>query len=202
MAISDYASIRTEVNLHAARAYSVGQVDTFIGLFEADATIWLGPNYARETSTTVVVASGSGSLPSGFIRPISLSHATYGVLDMKSRDALIAYNPTSASGIPTQWAIEGSGVYVAYALDANYTLHYEGAFSTLVAGAATTNWLIEKAPQTYFWGVMAQSKAFEEDYEAAGIFSNKAKAAIDALVQQSMVAQFSRASLKMRGPTP
>lgn len=201
MAVTDYASIRTEINSHADRSYTQAQIDTFIGLFEADAQLELGPNYQRETSTTVAVASGSGSLPTGFVRPISLSHATYGVLDLKTRDALIAYNPTGASGVPTQWAIEGTSLYVAYALDADYTLHYEGRFAPLTS-LNTTNWLIVAAPQAYFWGVLAQVRAYQKDFQNAAVLGAKAMDVVRKVVAQSMGGQFARASLNIRGATP
>lgn len=201
MAVTDYASIRTEINLHADRTYSQSQIDTFIGLFEADAQLELGPNYQRETSATVAVASGTGSLPAGFIRPISLSHATYGVLDLKTRDALIAYNPTGAAGIPTQWAIEGASLYVAFSMDGSYTLNYEGAFAPLTS-LNTTNWLLALAPQSYFWGVMAQVKAFQKDFQNAAILGAKAMDVVRKVAGQSMSGQFARASLKLHGPTP
>ncbi len=201
MAVTNYASILTEVNSHTDKTYTQAQIDTFIGLFEADAQLELGPSYQRETSATVAVASGVGLLPTGFIRPISLSHATYGVLDMTTRDALIAYNPNGSSGIPTKWAIQGDSLYVAYGLDANYTLNYEGSFAPLTS-TNTTNWLITSAPQAYFWGVMGQARAFQKDLSGAAALGAMAMGVVSKLARQSMIGQFGRTSLKIRGATP
>lgn len=198
MAVSDYASIRTEVNAWSERAYTSGEVDTFIGLAEADFNIALGPNYVRETSATVTTnGSGVASLPSGFVRFIALAHATYGNIELVSWDALTAYNATGAAGIPTKCAISGSSIKVADVYAGDLTLTY-GATLTGLTSSNTTNWLISKAPQIYFWGVMGHAAAHEEDFEKAAVYAAKTAEALSGLTRQSMAAQYGRAALRLK----
>ena len=202
MAITDYTSIRTELNNHTKRAYSQAQVDTFLGLAEADINLLLGPNYVRETNTTITTDStGVASLPSGFQRFISLSHGTYGNIPLVAWEVLSAFNPTGAGGIPEKCAIQGNSIKVAYVFEGSLTLNYATTLTPLTA-SSPTNWLLLKAPQVYFLMVFAQSKLFEEEYQLANAAKSEAAGLLSALGVQSMVAQFGRAQLKLRGGTP
>lgn len=202
MAITDYTSIRTELNNHTKRAYSQAQVDTFLGLAEADINLLLGPNYVRETNTTITTDStGVASLPSGFQRFISLSHGTYGNIPLVAWEVLSAFNPTGAGGIPEKCAIQGNSIKVAYTFEGDLTLNYAGTLTPLTA-SNPTNWLLLKAPQIYFLMVFAQSKLFEEEYQLGNAAKGEAAGLLSALGVQAMVAQHGRSQLKLRGGTP
>ncbi len=202
MAVTDYASIRTELNNHTKRAYSQAQVDTFLGLAQADIDLLLGPNYVRETNTTITTDSdGVASLPLGFERFISLSHPTYGNIPLVAWEVLTAFNPDGAAGIPEKCAIQGNSLKVGRVFEGDLTLNYAGTLTPLGANNAT-NWLLAKAPQVYFLMVFAQSKLFEEEYPLANAAKSEATGLLSALGIQSMVAQFGRAQLKLRGGTP
>lgn len=202
MAVTDYASIRTELNNFTERSYTTAQVDTFIGLGEADFNLYLGPNYVRETSATINTdANGVASLPAGFVTFKSCVHATVGPLSLVTWDELARYNPLAQGGIPARCAISGSQIKTAPVFDGDLTLNFEGTLAPLTSGN-TTNWLLDQAPQAYFWMVMAQAKASEEDEARAAAYQAKAMQTIRDLGIQSMVAQFGRASYRARGVTP
>lgn len=202
MSVTDYASIRTELNNYTLRSYTTAQVDTFLGQSESEFNIYLGPNHVRETSATVNTdASGVAALPAGFVRFLSLSHATYGNVELTTWDALTAFNPTGAAGIPTKCAIQGTSLKVAHVLDGDFTLNYEATLAPLTS-LVTSNWLLAKAPHVYFQMVMAQSKLFEEDAQQAAIWKAMALKSLRDLGIQSMVAQYGRAGMKVRGATP
>ena len=202
MAITDYASIRTELNGYTERGYTQAQVDTFIGLSEADFNLYLGPNFVRETSAVINTSTaGIASLPAGFVTFKSCVHATVGPLTLTTWDAIGAYNPLGQAGIPARCAISGSQIRTAPVFDGDLTLNYEGTLAPLSA-SNTTNWLLAKAPQAYFWMVMAQAKAFEEEGQLASVYQAKALQVVSDLGLQSMVAQFGRAAYRTRGATP
>lgn len=201
MAVTNYASILTELNSFTERAYSQAQVDTFIGLAEADFNLYLGPNYARETSDTVTTdAEGLATLPTGFVHLISLVGA-YGPLDLVTWDEIDRYNPFAQGGVPDRCAIQGSQIRVAPILAADFDLNYEARLAGLSASNAS-NWLLTSAPQAYFWAVMGQAAAFEENWQVAAGMDQRARGVINDLGIQSTVAQFGRASFRMRGATP
>ena len=201
MAVSDYASILTEVNSHTDRTYTQAQIDTFIGLFEADAQLELGPNYQRETSSTLTVTSGSATLPTGFVRAIEATHATYGRIDEASIGAVRDRRVWDTSGIPEIYAVTGTTVETAPSFTGSLTFDYESTFAPLTS-SNTSNWLITAAPQSYFWGVMGQARAFQKDFTTAAALGGMALGVVRKVVERSVVAQFGRASVKISGSTP
>jgi hypothetical protein len=201
MAVTDYASIRTELNNFTERSYSEAQVDTFIGLWEGDLNLHLGPNYERETSATVSFTSGSASQPSGFLRPISLVHTTYGKLTGKPIGVVRERRILDTSGIPDIFAITGTTIELAPTYTGDLTLDYAAKLTGLSSGN-TSNWLLAAAPQAYFWGVCAQAKAFEEEWPLAAALEARAKAIVDELSTQATVAQYGRSSVTIAGATP
>ncbi len=72
MAISDYASIVTEINNHTLRSYSQAQIDTFLGLLQPKIDRLLTGWQPQKTST-VSVTSGVGVLPSDFTSMLEVS---------------------------------------------------------------------------------------------------------------------------------
>jgi hypothetical protein len=201
VAITDYASLSTAVNDFTERAYDQGTLDRFIGLAEAEFRLSLGPNFARETSTTITATSGSAPLPAGFLRPVSLIHLTYGPLSEGTIAAVRERRVWDTSGIPDMFAVTGSTVEVAPSYTGSLTLDYEGTLTGLSSGN-TTNWLITNAPQAYLKMVIAMSKAFEEDYQSAATFTASAMQNLTDLGIQSMVAQLGRARPQISGMTP
>lgn len=200
--ITDYASILTELNSYAERSYSQARVDTFIGLSEADFNLYLGPNYLRETSAPISTdASGIASLPVGFVTFTSCVHPTYGPLDLTTWDNIARSNPLGQAGIPMRCAISGNHIRTGPAFAGDLTLNYAARLVGL-SSVVTTNWLLDEAPQAYFWMVMAQAKAYEEDEARAAAYQGKAMQTLTDLGIQSMVAQFGRASYRARGATP
>jgi len=72
-AITDYSTLASAIDTWDERDLDS---DELIGLAEAEFRLYLGPNYARETTSTVAFTSGSASQPAGFVRPVAISQTT------------------------------------------------------------------------------------------------------------------------------
>lgn len=192
--ITDYTSLAAAIDEWDERSHDA---DELVGLSEAEFRIYLGPNYARETGAAVSFTNGLGSLPTGFVRFISLSDTTYGNLTQVSWDALTDYNVTGGAGIPTKCAISGTQIKTDYSFTGSRTLRYEGTLTGLTTDNPT-NWLIEIAPQAYLSMCMSFAKAKFEDYSNAAMLKGAAFKTLADLGMQSTVAQYGRASLRLR----
>jgi len=201
VAITDYASLTSAINDFTERAYAAGETDRFIGLAETEFRLYLGPNFAKEASTTLIVTSGSAPLPAGFVRPLSLVHATYGGLREKAIAAIRERRVWDSSGVPDSYAITGTTVEVAPSFTGSLTFDYEGTLAGLTSGN-TTNWLITNAPQVYLGMCLSMEKAFNEDWATAGALKASALQTLNDLGVQSMVAQFGRSTVHLPGMTP
>ena len=198
-AITNYATLVSAIREFVDR--DDWDVDQIIGLAEAEFRLHLSPQYARETSDlSLAFTSGSASIPSGFVRPLALSHATYGTLVGTTignvRNRRIPVN----TGIPEVFAITGSTIEVAPLYTGDLTLDYEATLAGL-SSLNATNWLITNAPQAYLSMCMYFGKARDEDPQVVS-YRAQAMTAVDALIGQSTVAQYGRASAVLPGATP
>lgn len=198
-AITNYTTLQAAINDFDENVYDSGQLDRFIGLAEAEFRIYFGPNYAKETSTTLTFTSGSAALPSGFIRCVAMTHGTYGTLTETSigkvRDRRLY-----SSGVPARFAITGSTIELDVTGSDSATMDYEGTLVGL-SGSNATNWLITNAPQAYLSMCLYFAKAFKEDPNA-GAYKQASLQTLNDLGFQSQVAQLSRAAVRLRGMTP
>jgi hypothetical protein len=200
MAITTYATLTTALSDWAERTYTSAQTDEAIGLAEGEFRLYLGPHFSKETSATLTVTSGSGTLPTGLVRVISLVHATYGGLTEASAGAVREQRIWDTSGIPTIYAIQGTTIITAASFTGSLTLDYEGTLTGLSSGN-TTNWLITYAPQAYLSMCLYFLKAREEDPSAMG-YKLTALKTLEDLGIQSMVMQQGRATVRIPGATP
>jgi len=197
-AITDYATLSAAIQSWDERSHDA---DELIGLAEAEFRLHFGPHYARETSGTVSFTSGTATLPTGYIRSLALSHATYGELDQKPLSAIRERRVWDASGVPDIYAITASSIEVAPSYTGDLTFDYEAKLTGL-SGSNTTNWLITNAPQAYLAMCMSMAKAKYEDFEKAALYKSQAIDTLDTLGIQSIVAQYGRAGMVIRGSTP
>lgn len=176
--------------------------DEIIGLAEADFRLYFGPNFAKEaTSSPLTFTSGAATLPSGFIRPLAMTHATYGSLDLASIERVRERRINDTTGIPGIYAISGTQALTAPSYTGDLTFDYEGSLTGL-SGSNATNWLITNAPQAYVAMCQSYIKVWEGDVSGAGPYRALALGILSDLGIQSMVAQASGRPTYIRGATP
>jgi hypothetical protein len=201
-AVTSYATLTTRLSDEAERTYTSGETDGFIADSEAEFRIYLGPSFAKETSgATLAFTTGSATLPTGLVRVLNLSHATYGPLKETSLERIRALRINGNTTVPAEYTITGTTILTDATYTGNLTLDYEGTLTGLSSGN-TTNWLVTYAPQAYVHMCMSFAKLREEDYQGAAIRKAMAMKVLDDLGIQSMVAQKSRAIATIPGATP
>jgi hypothetical protein len=201
-AIVDYATLTSEIGSHMKRTYTSAETDGFIGLAEGEFRLYLGPNFAKQTSSTPTFTSGSATLPSGFVRPLAVSHSTYGLLDEADIGTIREARVNSAA-IPSKFAITGSTIVLdddSYS-GTDITLDYEGTLTGL-SGSNTTNWLVLNAPQAYLKMCLSYANARLKSLDQASALRAAALQDLADLGIQSTVAQLSRAAVRIPGSTP
>lgn len=196
-AVTDYTSLAATIDEWDERTHDTDQL---IALAEAEFRLHLDPHFSREASTSLTFTSGSAAIPTGFVRPLALTHATYGPLTEASIGYVRERRVWLTTGIPDCFAVTGSTIEVAPSYTGALTFDFESTLTALSSGN-TTNWLITNGPQAYLAMCMFFAKAKFED-PSAGAYRAQALSTVDALVEQSTVAQYGRASTKLRGATP
>jgi len=200
-AIVSYATLTSEIARVSLRTYDAAVTDGYIGNAEADARIHLGPHFAKETSATLPLVAGVATLPTGLVRVLSLSHATYGPLTETSLETIRALRINGGTTAPAFYAITGTSILTDALYTGNLTLDYEGTLTGLSSGNPT-NWLVTYAPQAYLLLCLSYAKVDEEDFTTAAGLKAAALSILDDLGIQSMVTQKSRASVTIPGATP
>lgn len=196
--ITDYDSLSSAINNWDERTHDA---DELIGLAEAEFRIYFGPTYVRETTATLAFTSGLATLPTGWVRAISVTHATGGPLTQTSWDGLATYDPYGVSGIPALYAISGTQIKTAPIFTGNLSVTYEGTLVGL-SSSNTTNWLITYAPQAYLSMCLSMAKAKFEDFQGAALLRSQSLSTLNDLGTQATVARYGHAGMTIRGATP
>lgn len=196
-AITDYTTLAAAIDSWDERTHDSAEL---IGLAEAEFRLHLDPHFSREASVTLTFTAGSAAIPTGFVRALALTHSTHGPLNEASVGYVRERRVWLSTGIPDCFAITGSTVEVAPIYTGDLTFDFEGTLTGLSVSNAT-NWLITAAPQAYLAMCMFFAKAKFEDPNA-GNYKAQALSTVGGLVTQSTVAQYGRASVKLRGATP
>ncbi len=201
-AVTSYATLTTAISDEALRSYTSGETDGFILHAEAEFRLYFGPHFAKETAAaTLTVTAGSGTLPTGLIRVLSLSHSTYGPLTETTVETIRALRINGNTTVPDKFAITGTTILTDALYTGSLTLDYEGSLTGLSSGN-TTNWLVTYAPMAYLHMCLYYAYLHEEDKATAGDYYTKARRVLEDLGIQSMVTQMSRSSVTIPGATP
>jgi len=196
--ITDYDSLSSAINNWDERTHDA---DELIGLAEAEFRLYFGPTYVRETTATLAFTSGLATLPTGWVRAISVTHATGGPLRQTSWDGLATYDPYGVSGIPALYAISGTQIKTAPIFTGDLSVTYEGTLVGL-SSSNTTNWLITYAPQAYLSMCLSMAKAKFEDFQGAALLRSQSLSTLNDLGIQATVARYGHAGMTIRGATP
>jgi len=181
MALDSYSGLSTAIGTWGRRTYTQAQTDEFIALAEALMNRELR-HYRREARDTVTCVAGAGPLPADF------------------RELIAVVWPTSGAQIE-RYAITGDTLTIYPEYDIDLEIVYVAGLQGLASGN-TTNWVLEQAPDAYFWLCRAQAAAYHEEWETAAGFEARGLKILNELVAQSNVAQLGRAEMTLNMVTP
>ena len=215
MAITDYDSLQTAIAKYAWRTDDSDFEDSvpdFIAGVEH--TINYGMDLPNgdsipplrvadmETTSTVAITSGAGTLPTDYLqwRRVKANTSPAVILTASSPDLVAEYDSVGAT-YPKFFDIIGTTITTYPASSADLSLTYYAKVPAL-SDNATTNWLLTKAPMVYLYGSLIHAAPFMMDDARATIWAQLYKAAISGLTKTDVLGRYARASVTVRGPTP
>ena len=161
MTISTYTELQSEVIDWSYRTDLDSRVPNFIALCESDLQVRC-KLVDFETSSTVTITSGVGSLPTGF----SGMRAAYWQGDVTKPLKYVApdrYDAlTNESGDAVWYTITGRSIKVAPQGDGYVVMTYKARFTPLSA-TNTTNVILTNYPDAYLHGTLLQLRTFTKD---------------------------------------
>jgi hypothetical protein len=157
---SDYTDLRLHVTDHLKRNDLDADMERFVRLCEAHA------NRAIRHSDMIVDAvltltDGVAALPANFLE-----------MDYLGDDAGCRYKGVEQSLLreyPNRlgvYYISGSNLYASQ-FAATLNARYYASLTSLATSASTTNWLLQKHPNAYFYGVLKEAYEFLENDDRA-----------------------------------
>jgi hypothetical protein len=188
MAITDYASLKTETATWLARADQTSNLDTFIDNTEA----WLNRNLRvrqmEAASTTLTIsATGVVSHPSDWAawKNIKITSAPIKHIDVNSEETADLRFEAGQTGRPLRAVVRGDSTYLFPVPDST-TYTYEFVYFAKIpalssAGGFTTNWLLLAHSDIYLYGCMWQASMLLRDAEAASYWKGLFDQMVDEL---------------------
>ena len=201
MALTTYAELQAAIEDQLARGDLDSQIPDFITLFEAEANRELFRHRLAETSTSLTTSSGNASLPADYMgwRRATYAGSTRIELDYIHPSMLQAYYPTSATGKPQAFTIEGS-TFKARPADDTTAIEF-GYFAKPAALSASLSWLFTKHPDAYFFGSLEQAYLYVKDYEQSAPWALKKSIVFDQIKKQRF-REDGALSIRIMGNTP
>ena len=167
MALSTYSELQASVASWLHRSDLTTEIQDFIRLAEADLQVRAKLSQ-WDTSATVSLTSGVGSLPSDYAQTISVAYNQV-LLTHLPPAQFDSYLEAAGAGTPVTFAVRGASLLVAPTMTGDVTLRYTARFTAL-SDSATTNSLLTLFPDAYLNGALAQACVWLHDKENAQLY--------------------------------
>jgi hypothetical protein len=194
---TDYSSLKTEVADYMNRNDLTSFIDGFIDLAEAEMQREL-KLLEFETTGTVSVTSGSGTLPTGFLgaRTLNWDGNPKRVLKYLTPDQLETINVKEPSYV-SFYTITGSTIKFANDDTGTLNITYMARFTPL-SGSATTNAIITNHPGAYLAGSLKYAAIFCKDLEAAQGYQALFNSELRQIISDNKDRKYAGATLQVR----
>ncbi|PWE57134.1 hypothetical protein DEM27_05700 [Metarhizobium album] len=161
-AISDYGSLLIDACEYAGRNDVAHIFSRFVGLAEAKFNRLLRVGDMEKTAD-LVLTDGNADLPDDFLEVRSILAPNGSTLSAWSLTEL-QDRYRGFSGYPSGYAVVGNVLQARPAGSATLPMSYYAKIPPLTP-AAPTNWLLEKAPDAYLYGVVEEIGIFGQNAE-------------------------------------
>ena len=159
-AITDYASLLVDVGEYSGRDDIAHLFPRFVALAEAkfNRVLRVGE---MEASASVLLTNGNGNLPADFLEarmivsPAGRNLSAWSLSELNRRYA-------NYGGLAAGYAVVGKVLRVRPVADGSVAVDYYAAVPPLTP-TNYTNWLLEKAPDAYLYGVAEEVAIWERD---------------------------------------
>lgn len=208
MAITTYATLQTAIANWLHRDDLTDVIPDFIT--GAEALINYGgvnlPSLRTgdmETSATVTITNGAGTLPADFLearRVIALTSPNT-VLEAVSPEFGTYEFAGAGAGWARAYSISGTTLTTYPSSSSNVSVLYYAKVPALSV-SNTTNWLLTKSPMVYLYGSLVQSAPFVGDDARAQVWGELYRNAVAGLRTSDIAGRFGRVGMRTRSPTP
>lgn len=163
---ASYSELKTEIADFIERNDLTSVIDTFIDLCESEMQRKL-KILDFETTATVTMTDGSGTLPTGFAgsRSVYWSSNPNRMLRYVPPHELDRLNASDPSYV-NYYTITGSTIKTADDQSGDLVMTYMAHFTPL-SGSATTNALLTNHPAVYLYGSLVHAAVYCKDFEGA-----------------------------------
>ena len=183
MAITDYASLKTEVATYLHRDDLTATIPTFISNCEHRIARALRVSQLLTTTTVTVSAAGStGTLPTGFLEMANVKISTGAELQYVPPDRI---DKESGAGTPWIYTLLGSTIVVAPSWTAGGNLTCTmWKKETALSDSNTTNWYVLNCPDALLFGALWEAAPFLMNDSRVPIWQEFFRGAVDGLNMQ------------------
>jgi hypothetical protein len=166
MAIANYTDLQSAISDYLARSDLASRIPDFITLAESRMNRALRTR-DMETSATVTMTSGSGSLPANYLEWIEVVHdgtrdQTLRYVEPDSEEWRFRYRP---NGDPMYFTILAATLKIRPVVSGNCNMVYYRTIPDLATNS--TNWLLTRAPDLYVNFALAEACIFIKDISKA-----------------------------------
>jgi hypothetical protein len=174
MAVTTYSSLKAALTTYMARGTDIdAQRDDWIDMAEAYFNRVLRCFQMEESATLTTDTDGEAVLPTGFLafRSVRYSSSPSVELFPVSRSGSNILSPYDTSDTPRWYSISTSAGTsslrtVPIKSSAELLVRYYEKIPAL-NDTTTTNWLLDLAPDIYFYRCLSEAWAFNRDYDKA-----------------------------------
>jgi hypothetical protein len=153
------------------------------------------------TRTTLTLASGSVALPSDFAELIGVYNANGQEYIQQPLQMVKETNPGGMYGANAYYAISGNAL-VSNGASGDRDVEYYAKVPTLSTSLTTSNWLLQKHPGLYLYGVALEAAKYMRDVELAQATKQLLDMEYHDVQADDDNARYSRARIRISGATP
>lgn len=203
MALTTYTQIQDSIRRYLwDRNDLAGQIPDFIALCEARLNDTLRVSQ-METSASITLTSGSGSLPSDYLAYRRVLTQDSPVRDLQLAGPAWADHeyPDTASGLADFFTIAGTTLKTYPPSSSNVTLYYYQKIPAL-ASNTTGNWVTSRSPGLYIYGSLIEASPALDDDPRAQTWALLFKESVDGLQRADTAHRYNRVNMRVRGYMP
>ncbi|HEV7321586.1 MAG TPA: hypothetical protein VGO04_23535 [Ensifer sp.] len=199
MSIADYGALLVDAGEYSGRNDVAQLFPRFVGLAELKLNRVLRVS-DMEPTAAITVVDGDAPLPADFLEARQVLTAGGRTIRAVALQQL-AECGVAGAGSPLGYAIVGNRIKLFAAGSQELTVTYYRKLPPLSA-ASPTNWLLEKAPDVYLYGLVEEIAIWERDAGKAAAAQQLKMAALSGLGVADERARWGNAQMSVGGVTP
>ena len=202
MSLTTYGGLKTSIAAWLKRTDLAAMIPDFITLAEARIARDLRLRRQIVSADLAMVAGTQGvDLPADWLEfeNVTLNGDPQRQLTYVNIEHLDSKYPSSYTGMPAVYTLEGNQILFGPTPDAAYTagVFYYGKFAALSADG-DTNWLLTNHPSIYLFGALAEAEPYVMNDNRAGMWEAKYAKEVNDLQTADDAAMFSGTALRVR----